>query len=229
VNGDKAGLAAGEPLSSREPLAAGEALSPREALAVVEDQRHRVDRSLQVNVALVHGALTLAWLAGFGVTYFTYSHGTGRAPHVPPWAALTVIAVVNAISLMAGLGQTLRRGRGIEGRSAGAMRMYLWAWPLAFGGVFAADAGLQYQGLPVQLAELLWPASAAVVTGVMCLTGGLFFRDKIHYSVGAWLLIVAAASMFAGVPGNFAVLALAGGAGFGIATWRYALIRRAPQ
>jgi hypothetical protein len=217
MNGDKAGLAAGEPLS------------PRDALAVVEDQRHRVNRSLQVNVALVHGAMGVAWLAGFGVTYFTFRHGTGRMPQVPAWAALAVIAVVNAMVLMAGLGQTIRRGRGIEGRSTDAMRMYLWAWPLTFAGVFAAVAGLQYQGLPVRLAELLWPASAAAVTGVMCLAGGLFFRDKIHYGVGAWLLIVTAASMFAGVPGNFAVLALAGGAGFGIATWRYVLIRRAPQ
>jgi hypothetical protein len=217
VDGNKAGLAAGEPLS------------PREALAVVEDQRHRVNRSLQVNVALVHGAIGVAWLAGFGITYFTYSSGVGRAPQVPAWAALTVIAVVNAGVLLAGLGQTLRRGRGIEGRSTDAMRMYLWAWPLAYAGVFAADAGLQYQGLPARLAVLLWPGSAAAVTGVMCLAGGLFFRDKIHYSVGAWLLIVTAASMFAGVPGNCAVLALAGSAGFGVATWRYVLIRRAPQ
>jgi hypothetical protein len=223
VNGDKAGLAADEPLSPRE------ALSPHEALAVVEDQRHRVNRSLQVNVAVVHGAMGVAWLAGFGVSYFAFRHGTGRAPQVPAWAAVAVIAVVNAMVLMAGLGQTIRRGRGFEGRSTDAMRMYLWAWPLAFGGVFAAVAGLQYQGLPVRLAALLWAGSAALVTGVMCLAGGLFFRDKIHYSVGAWLLIVTAASMFAGVPGNFAVLALAGGAGFGIATWRYALIRRAPQ
>lgn len=215
MSGDKAGLAAGEPLSARE------------ALSAVEDQRHRVDRSLQVNVALVHGALGVAWLAGFGITYATFRHGTGWVPQVPAWAALTVIAVVNVIALLAGLGQTLRRGRGIKGRSADAMRMYLWAWPLAYAGTFSADAGLQYQGLPVRFADLLWPGSAAAVTGLMCLAGGLFFRDKIHYSVGAWLLAVTAASMFAGVPGNFAVLALAGSAGFAIATWRYALIRRA--
>ncbi len=202
-----------------------EPLSAREALAVVEDQRHRVSRSLQVNVALVHGALGVAWLAGFGITYFAFGHGAGRSPAVPVWVAVVVIGVVNAVALMAGLGQTIRRGRGIEGRSWDAMRMYLWAWPLAYAGVYAADAGLQYQGLPERLAPLLWPGSAAGVTGVMCLAGGLFFRDKIHYSLGAWLLITTAASMFAGVPGNFAVLALAGGSGFLVATWRYVKIR----
>ena len=201
-----------------------EPLTPDEALALVEDQRHRVNRSLQVNVVLVHGALGVAWLAGFGIFYFTFGHGAGKSPAVPAWVAVVVIAVVNAIALMAGLGQTLRRGRGIEGRSWDAMRMYLWAWPLAYAGVYAADAGLQYQGLPERLAPLLWPGSAAAVTGVMCLAGGLFFRDKIHYALGAWLLITTAASMFAGVPANFAVLALAGGGGFLVATWRYAMI-----
>ena len=223
MNGEKAGLAAGEPLSPEE------ALSPDEALAVVADQRHRVNLSLQVNVALMHGALGVAWLAGFGVTYFAFGHGPAKAPVVPVWAEVTVIAVVNVIAVMAGFGQTIRRGRGIAGRSIDAMRMYMWAWPLAYAGIFTADGGLQSQGLPTRLAPLLWPGSAAAVTGVLFLAGGLFFRDKIHYSVGAWLLITAAASMYVGVPGNFAVLALAGGAGFGIATWRYALIRRAPQ
>jgi ABC-type uncharacterized transport system permease subunit len=56
--------------------------------------------------------------------------------------------------------------------------------------------------------------------------GGLFFRDKTHYTLGAWLLITTAASMFAGVPADFAVLALAGGSGFLAATWRYAMISR---
>ncbi len=207
-------------------LADEEPLSPHEALALVEDQRHRVNRSLQVNVALVHGALGVAWLAGFGIFYFASGTGTGKTPEVPAWVAVVVIAVVNAVALMAGVGQTIRRGRGIEGRSWDAMRMYLWAWPLAYAGVYAADAGLQYQGLPERLAPLLWPGSAAGVTGVMCLAGGLFFRDKIHYSLGAWLLITTAASIFAGVPGNFAVLALAGGTGFLVATWRYAAISR---
>jgi hypothetical protein len=214
VNGDKAGLAAEEPLS------------PREALALVESQRDRVNQSLQVNVALVHGALGVAWLAGFGIFYFTFGHGAGKSPEVPVWVAVVVIGVVNIVALMAGLGQTLRRGRGIEGRSWDAMRMYLWAWPLAYAGVYAADAGLQYQGLPERLAPLLWTGSAAAVTGVMCLAGGLFFRDKIHYTLGAWVLVTTAASMFAGVPGNFAVLALAGGGGFLIATWRYIVISR---
>jgi hypothetical protein len=214
MNGDRAGLTEEEPLS------------PSEALAVVEDQRDRVNRSLQVNVALVHGSLGVAWLAGFGIWYFAFGHGAGKSLEVPVWVAVVVIGVVNAVALMAGLGQTIRRGRGIEGRSWDAMRMYLWSWPLAYAGVYAADAGLQYQGLPARLAPLLWPGSAACVTGVLCLAGGMFFRDTLQYTLGAWLLIVTAASMFAGVPGNFAVLSLAGGGGYLVAMACYIRISR---
>ena len=204
-------------------LADEEPLSPQEALAIVADQQHAVDRSLQVNVALMHGVIGAAWLIGFGVAYLAF--GPGKADPAVAWTAAAVIAVANAIAAAAGLGQTMRRGRGIEGRSWDAMRMYLWAWPVAFAGGYAADAGLQYQGLPERLVPLLWPGTAAGVCGLMYLAGGLFFRDKIHYALGAWILLVTAASMFAGVPGNFAVLALAGSAGFLVATWRYARIR----
>lgn len=207
-------------------LAGEEPLSPRDALAVVEDQRHRVDRSLHVNVALMHGVLGAAWLVGFGITYFAFGSGDGKSQDVPFWLVAAVIAVANAAMVMAGIGQSIRRGRGIEGSSRSAMRMYMWAWPLALAGAYAVDAGLSYQGLPGRLAPLLWPGTAAGVSGILYLAGGLFFQDKVHYSLGAWILLVTAASMFAGVPGNFAVLALAGGGGFLAATWRYAMISR---
>lgn len=47
------------------------------------------------------------------------------------------------------------------------------------------------------------------------------FRDPVHYGLGIWMLAVAASSVFAGVPGNFAVLALAGGGGFLVAAVPY--------
>jgi hypothetical protein len=48
-------------------------------------------------------------------------------------------------------------------------------------------------------------------------------------TVGVWMLLVGAASVFAGAPANFAVLALAGGGGFLVAAARYAWAgRRSP-
>jgi len=104
--------------------------------------------------------------------------------------------------------------------------MYMWAWPVAFAGLFALNAGLAHQGMPVRLAALLWPASSAGTVGILYLAAGVLFRDLVHYGLGTWMLVVGAASVFAGAPANFAVLSLAGGGGFLVAAAPYVLSRK---
>jgi len=57
-------------------------MSARDALAVLETQRDRVNRSLQVDVVAMIAAWGVAWLAGFGLAYLA----SGRSPAVS-WAA----------------------------------------------------------------------------------------------------------------------------------------------
>jgi hypothetical protein len=200
------------------------ALSAREALALVEAQHEQAARSLHVDVPLILALWGIAWLGGFGVTYFAY--GPAHAAVVPAWLAITVTVVLNAGAAVTSATQTIHRGRGVEGPSRQVMAMYLWAWPLAFGGLLALNAGLFTQGAPLRLAPLLWPASATMVAGILYLATGFLFRDTTAYRLGMWMLIVGAASVFAGAPGNFAVLSLAGGGGFLAAAALYAWPRR---
>ena len=44
--------------------------------------------------------------------------------------------------------------------------------------------------------------------------GGALWGSWVMYGVGLWTLLGAAASVYAGVPGNYLVLSLAGGGGF---------------
>jgi hypothetical protein len=199
-------------------------LSAREALALVETQRERTARSLHVDVPLIFILWGIAWLGGFGVTYFAYGPAGGSG--VPEWLAITVTVVLNAAAAATSAGQAVRRGHGVEGPSRQVMVMYMWAWPLAFGGLLAVNAGLFAQGAPLRLAPLLWPASATVVAGILYLATGFLFRDPSAYRLGTWMLIVGPASVFAGAPGNFAVLALAGGGGFLAAAAPYIWRRR---
>lgn len=188
------------------------ALSPEEALALVDAQRAQTSRSLHVHVPLILTLWGIAWLGGFGATYFTY--GTGP---VPPWLAVIVTVALNGLAAAVSIGQTIRRGRGVEGPTRQVTLLYAWAWPLAFVGLTALNAGLASQGMPARFFALLWPASATLVVGVLYLATGFLFQDTASYALGAWMLIAGAASVFAGVPGNFAVLALAGGGGFLVA------------
>lgn len=196
------------------------ALSAREALALVEGERERVARSLHVDVPLILTLWGIAWLGGFGITYFSYGPAHGTV--VPVWLAITVTVALNAVAAVTTAAQTIRRGHGVDGPSRQVMTMYMWAWPLAFGGLVALNVGLFTQGAPLRLAPLLWPASATMVAGILYLATGFLFRDPTAYRLGAWMLIVGAASVFAGAPGNFAVLSLAGGGGFLAAAALYA-------
>lgn len=197
-------------------------LSPRDALAVLEAQQDRVSRSLEVDVPVILGAWGVTWLVGFGLAYLA----SAAHPVVSWWLAGPVIGVLNVAAMIVSFGLPARSGRGIEGPSRQVTSMYMWAWILALGAVTAVNAGLVHQGLPARLAPLLWPASSALAVGLLFLGAGFLYRDRIHYGLGAWILVTGAASVFAGFPGNFAVLSLAGGGGFLAAALPYALSRR---
>ncbi|MGH3631879.1 MAG: hypothetical protein ACRDRL_31120, partial [Sciscionella sp.] len=55
---------------------------------------------------------------------------------------------------------------------------------------------------------------------------GMLWRDTVQYALGVWMLITAAGSVFAGMPGDFLVLALAGGGGFLVQAGYYQFARR---
>ncbi len=72
----------------------------------------------------------------------------------------------------------------------------------------------------------MWSGSLLVLVGVLFLAGATLHRDRVQYGLGAWMLLTGAGSVFAGVPGNFAVLSLAGGGGLLAAAGYFTLQRR---
>ena len=70
---------------------------------------------------------------------------------------------------------------------------------------------------------LLWSGSALLLVGVLYLAGGALFQDRFQYGLGLWMLVSGAASVYAGVPGNFAVVSLAGGGGLFLAATYFVL------
>jgi len=197
-------------------------MSPRDALALLETQRDRVSRRLRTDIVAVLAGWGLTWLAGFGLAYLA----SGSSPVVSWWVAGPVIGVLGAAALTVSFGLPIWQGRGIAGPSRQVTSMYMWAWALAFGAVAAINAGLASQGLPARLTPLTWTGTSALAVGALFLGAGFLFRDQIHYALGGWILVTGVASVFAGFPGNFAVLSLAGGGGMLAAAVPYALSRR---
>jgi len=78
-------------------------------------------------------------------------------------------------------------------------------------------------GLPADAVTLLWSGSAVVLVGVLYLAGGALWQDRFQYGLGVWMLLTGAGSVWAGVPGNYAVLSLAGGGGLLLAAGYFTL------
>ena len=203
-------------------------LSPEESLALIAAQNQEATHSLRVDPVPILGMWGVAWLVGFGAFYLASPKGPG--PLLPTWAAGVMLGLLFSAAVGVSVGQGVWRGRGIEGPSHQVGAMYGWSWLLAFAGLYAVNLGLIHQGLPSGLGPLLWSGSSLLVVGLLYLAGGIIWADRVQYGLGIWTLVTGAASVSAGVPGNFAVLSLAGGGGFLVgAVLTHARARHAPR
>lgn len=191
---------------------------------MIEQQGEKAAASLRVDPVRILGAWGAAWLGGFGAVYLASAGGPG--PFLAMRTALVVLGAVFALAVAATMSESVRRGRGVAGPSRQVGAMYGWGWGLALATLFAVNMGLAHEGLASGLRPLVWSGSALLVVGLMYLAAGIIWRDRVQYGLGAWTLIVGAASVSAGAPDNFAVLSLAGGGGFLVAAAVSRAVRR---
>ena len=183
-------------------------LSPAESLALMEGQRAELRRRRGVRPELISFAWGMAYLLGFGGWYLAL-HGV-----VPVALAGVVLGVLGAIALVLPIVLGVRASWGMRGPSRTVGAMYGAAWGIAFAANSIVQSALQerYVSSP-DVQSLMWASSSLVVTGLMYLAGAMLWRDVPQFVLGTWMLASAAGSVLAGVPGNFLVLAFAGGGG----------------
>ena len=195
-------------------------LSPAESLALIEGQRAELRRRRGVRPELISFAWGLAYLLGFGGWYLALQ-GV-----VPAALAGVVLGVLGAIALVLPIVLGVRASRGMRGPSRTVGAMYGSAWGLAFAANSVVQSALQQQLMPSwEVSSLMWASSSLMLTGLMYLAGAMLWRDMSQYLLGAWMLASAAGSVLVGVPGNFLVLAFAGGGGM-LVLAAYYVIRR---
>ncbi|HEY2766530.1 MAG TPA: hypothetical protein VGJ13_21345 [Pseudonocardiaceae bacterium] len=196
-------------------------LSAAESLAVIELQRAQVGKELTVNPALLYGTWGVAWTVGFTACALTSGMGA------PGWSwvgGAIFFALLVAAMVITGV-HIARATRGVRGLSSEVGAMYGWSWALGFAALGFINTGLINLGLTDEQISVLWPSSALLVVGVLYLAGGALWRDRFQFRLGVWVLITDTASVFAGVPGNYVVLAIAGGGGLLVAAAWFALRR----
>jgi hypothetical protein len=187
-------------------------MSPEASMELIARERRHVGKRLGVNPAPIFALWGVAFLVGWGACYLAVPQGPG--PFLPVWAAITILVVLYAAAIALPIVIGVRAGRGVRGPSRLTGAMYGWGWALGFGALAVINAGLYRQGMAEETVSLLWSGTALLVTGLMYLAGGMLWRDLSQYALGVWMLVAAAGSVFAGMPGDFLVLSLAGGGGF---------------
>lgn len=186
-------------------------LSAAASMELIERERQSVARRLGVNQAPIFAVWGVTFLVGWGACYLA-APGGPRVLAVS--AAIPIVVVLYLVAIAVPIVLGARAARGVRGPSRLTGAMYGWAWALGFLSLAAINTGLTRQGLAPATVSLLWTGTAQLVTGLIYLAGGMLWRDRVHYALGVWMLVVAAGSVFAGMPGDFLVLALAGGGGF---------------
>lgn len=192
-----------------------DAPSPADMLAVSRRQQQRTEQEFSGSPATMFGAWGLAWLVGFGALYVSVDA-------TPTFGAAFLVALLLFFACLAtaGLvtGLLLRRAsRGLRGPTQTSGAMYGWSWTLGFialGGLIAAtrNAGISDEGY-----ALLWSVGSGLIVGVLFLCGGAMMCDRWQYGIGLWILAVNGGGAFAGIPGHYLVMSLAGGGGFLVA------------
>jgi hypothetical protein len=197
-------------------------LSVDGSLAVIDAEGQRVSRRVTFNQAIISGAWAIAWFVGFGCAWLAY--GPGR--HIPGPLGPTVPAVLIAAAMIISIVYSARIGSGIVGPSRTSTMMYGWSWTLSFVCLTAVNITLGRQHMSAATVTLLWSASTLLLAGALYLAGGAIWRSSMMYVTGVWTMVCATGAVLAGVPGNFLVLSLAGGGGFGVLAIYTAIRRR---
>lgn len=198
--------------------------SPAQMLALVREQQARDRERLAIDPVVLYGAWGVAWLVGFGLFYL----GSGERPIVPLPYALT-LAVFLGLLAAAGAVTAVHIGRvtrGIRGESARAGALHGWTWLAGFVGLGAINGAVAHLGVSPHVMTILATCGSGLVVGVIYMASGAAWGQHAMFGLGAWFVVVAAGAAFAGLPGTYLVMSLAGGGGFLAVTGRLLLARR---
>ncbi|WP_229706225.1 ABC transporter permease [Micromonospora sonchi] len=172
--------------------------------------------SREVDSRLGYLVFALAFFLGHGS--IALSRGDDPALDLPTWLPYTLLAIgiVSGVTL-----NMIAGGRAQHGASESSRRsekLVGTMWVTGFVALFLAISGLTTTIDDPTLQDALWPAGSVLVVGMINLAEGAVRRNTLHYGLGTWLTLLAAAALFFTPTGIYAALAIAGGTGYLVAS-----------
>ncbi|WP_239098434.1 ABC transporter permease [Micromonospora qiuiae] len=170
----------------------------------------------EVDSRLGYLAFALAFFLGHGS--IALSRGDDPVLDLPTWLPYTLLAIgiVSGVTLNMIAGSRAQRGANESSRRS--EKLVGTTWVTGFVALSIAISGLATNIDDPTLQDALWPAGSVLIVGMINLAEGAVRRNTLHYGLGTWLTLLAAATLFLTPTGIYATLAVAGGSGYLVAS-----------
>jgi hypothetical protein len=183
-----------------------------QAADVLQAARERAAHKLTVNRPVVFVAWGVIYLVVYGAIWLSVRN---QRPFVGPTsAALGFVTVFVTVALIITAAALSRVNEGVGGRSALQRRFSSVSIPVALAGVFLLEAALDHAGASREVLSTYGAAAPILVMGVVYLVSSAIWLSWSMAVLGAWMVLTAAGSGFAGAVTVWPVAGLAVGGGF---------------
>jgi hypothetical protein len=189
-----------------------EELDLRRAAAIMQEARERALHELRARYPPVFAIWGLVLMIGYGAIWLSV---LGQHPYTGPTPlsllALTLLLAVGAVTTVIIVGRALT---GIGGASAAQRRVHYLALTAGLVGTFALEGALAHAGASDSLIGVYGAVAPMLMTGAIYTASPAIWQDWSTRALGAWLVVVAASSAYAGPVGVWGVAGLLAGLGF---------------
>ena len=183
-----------------------------QAAAIMKEARDRARRELHARYPVVIATWGLVLMIGYGAIWLSV---LGQHPYTgpAPWSllVLTLLLAAGAVTTVVLVGRALT---GVGGTPAAQRRVHYLALAAGIAGIFVLEGALAHAGASDSLLGVYGAVAPMLVTGVVYTASHGDWQDWSTRALGAWLVIVAASSAYAGPVGVWGIAGLLAGLGF---------------
>jgi hypothetical protein len=189
-----------------------EEMEVTQAADVLQAARERARHQLTVNRPVVFVSWGVIYLVVYAVIWLSVRN---QRPFTGPTsAALGFVTIFVTVALIITVAALSRVSEGVGGRSALQRRFSSVAIPVALAGVFLLEAALDHAGASRAVLATYGATAPILVMGVIYLVSSAISLSWSLAALGAWMVLAAAGSGFAGPVTVWPVAGLAVGVGF---------------
>ncbi|MCH1881498.1 hypothetical protein [Agrococcus sp. ARC_14] len=194
-------------------------LDPRGMADLMSAQRTTVQRSQVGGIRIILGGWALAWIVGF-LALWSGEGGGNPFFTLPGALAWWVFAAAMAAGVVVSTITGVRMGRGVQGRSTTAGKLFGLSAAAAFVGMWLLLSALRvHVEIDGSTAALLYVGAFVFVVGVVYATGSAMHGSHTQFFFGLAIMVLAIGATLLGAPHHLLAYAIVGGGLMLAYTW----------